>query len=196
MQTGYIYKIECNITGEVYYGSTEQDVETRIDNHVASLKCDKMKKKCTSSKIIERDNWCWEVMEEVDYIIKADLYIRERYYVKNYPCINAYNPHRTAEDLRVINTAKGRKYRSNPDNLRKIKEWEQTVIDCECGRSYTQACAARHKTSETHKYFVEHGEVKGRKKEKVVCECGGYYEPHGRLRHERSKKHQRFIDGN
>ena len=65
MQSGYIYKIECNITGEVYYGSTEQDIEKRIEDHIAHVMCDTVKK-CTSAHIIERDDLDYEIVEEVD----------------------------------------------------------------------------------------------------------------------------------
>ncbi len=176
-------------------GQQHVDIEERIANHVKSANA-KRGRKCTSAQIIERDDWDYEIMEEVDYIIKTDLYMRERYYVKNYPCVNVYNPYRTYEDLQEQWAIKNKKYRSNPDNVRKIKEWEQTVVECGCGLSYTNSCAAPHKTSEAHKYYVEHGVAQERKLEKIECECGGHYEPNGKNRHERSKRNKRFIDDN
>ena len=187
MWCGYVYKIHCNITGEDYYGSTDQDIEERIWHH-------KGHKETMSSQIIERGDWCYEIMEEVDYIIKTDLYMRERYYVKNYPCVNVYNPYRTPEDWKEAWAIKRKKYRSNPDNVRKIKEWEQTVVECGCGTSYTNACTARHKRSEAHKYYVEHGVAQERKSEKIECECGGRYTTESnKAAHLKTKKHQRYI---
>lgn len=196
MWSGYIYKIHCNITGEDYYGSTECDIEKRIMDHVAHVKCDTMVRKCTSSQIIERGDWCYEIMEEVDYIIKTDLYIRERYYFDNYPCINIYKPYRTAQDYKEKWEKQNKKYRSNPENVRRIKERAKTVIECGCGTSYTKACTARHLRSEAHKYFVENGVPLERKLEIIKCECGGHYEIRGKNRHIKSKKHQRYIDNN
>ena len=196
MWSGYVYRIHCNIKNEDYYGSTESEIEKRIGDHVAHAKCDEMVNKCKSAQIIERDDWDYEIVEEVDYIIKTDLLIRERYYVKNYPCINAYNPYRTHEDWQEIWAIKNKKYRSNPENVRRINERARTVIECGCGTSYTKACAARHKTSEAHKYYVEHGVAQERKLEKIECECGGHYEPKGKNRHERTGIHQRYINNN
>ena len=196
MWSGYVYRIRCNITGEDYYGSTESEIEKRIDDHVRHAKCDEMVNKCTSAQIIERDDWDYEIMEEVDYIIKTDLYMRERYYVKNYPCVNVYNPYRTPEDWQEQWAIKRKKYRSNPDNVRRIKEWEQTVVECGCGTSYTNACAARHKRSEAHKYFVKHGVALGRKnpKDVVECECGVSYTRACAARHKRSEAHKYYVE--
>ena len=196
MWSGYVYKIHCNIKNEDYYGSTEHDIEKRIGDHVAHAKCDETVNKCKSAQIIERDDWDYEIVEEVDYIIKTDLLIRERYYVKKYPCVNVYNPYRTHEDWQEIWAIKNKKYRSNPENVRKIKEWEQTVVDCECGRSYTQACDARHKRSEAHEYFVKHGVALGRKnpKDVIECECGVSYTRACTARHKRSEAHKYYVE--
>ena len=196
MWSGYVYRIHCNIKNEDYYGSTESEIEKRIGDHVAHAKCDEMVNKCKSAQIIERDDWDYEIVEEVDYIIKTDLLIRERYYVKNYPCVNVYNPYRTPEDWQEQWATKNKKYRSNPEHLRTIRERARTVVECGCGLSYTKACAARHKTSEAHKYYVEHGVAQERKLEKIECECGGHYEPKGKNRHERTGIHQRYINNN
>jgi len=196
MWSGYIYKIHCNIKNEDYYGSTEQDIEKRIMDHVAHAKCDETVNKCKSAQIIERDDWCYEIMEEVDYIIKTDLLMRERDYVKNCPCVNVYNPYRTHEDWQEQWAIKNKKYRSNPENVRKIKEWEQTVIECECGVSYTRACAARHKRGETHKYYVENGVPRPTKRQTIQCECGGKYQMKNKNQHDQCQRHKRYIDDN
>jgi len=198
MWCGYVYKIHCNITGEDYYGSTETEIEKRIMDHVAHAKCDEMVRKCTSAQIIERDDWDYEIMEEVDYIIKTDLYMRERYYVKNYPCVNVYNPYRTPEDWKEIWAIKNKKYRSNPEHLRSIRERARTVVECGCGLSYTKACAARHKTSPRHKYYVENGVPQGWKnpKDVIECECGVSYTRACAARHRATARHQRYINDN
>ena len=72
-QNGKIYKIECNITNEIYIGSTcELTVARRLTGHVNNHKRYKNGKSCshlTSFKIIERG----------DYNI---------YLIENFPCNN------------------------------------------------------------------------------------------------------------
>ena len=59
---GKIYKLVCNITNEIYYGSTIQTLEKRLISH-------KTRKSCVSRNIINRDNY------------KIEL-------IKDYPCNN------------------------------------------------------------------------------------------------------------
>ena len=63
-ENGKIYKIVCNITGEVYIGSTKNTLEYRLQRH-------KMDKTCISRNIINRG----------DYEMKL---------IKNYPCNSLY----------------------------------------------------------------------------------------------------------
>ena len=148
MWCGYVYKIHCNITGEDYYGSTDQDIEERIWHH-------KGHKETMSSQIIERGDWCYEIMEEVDYIIKTDLLIRERYYIENYPCINIIIPYRTKEEWREYNKLKRRRHRLNPDYLRREREYGKIKNDCPCGGSYTNASRAHHFKTGIHQRFID-----------------------------------------
>jgi hypothetical protein len=74
-----IYCIECNITGEKYIGSTIQKLLSyRISKH-------KTDKCCVSRHIIERGNWKYYLLEEVD---KSQRLIREQYYMDITECIN------------------------------------------------------------------------------------------------------------
>jgi hypothetical protein len=97
---GIIYKIVCNETNEVYYGSTTQKINERILEH---------KKKCrywkagkynyvTSFEIIERGNYKYELVEEVVYEDKKQLEERERYYIENNDCINKNIPTRSNKE--------------------------------------------------------------------------------------------------
>ena len=148
MWSGYVYKIHCNITGENYYGSTETDIEERIWSH-------KSHRDSMSSQIIERDDWCYEIMEEVDYIIKVDLYIREAYYIKNYPCININIPYRTPEEWREYNKLRQRRHRLNPDLKQRQIEYARIKHDCPCGGRYTNAGKSNHHKTDIHKRYID-----------------------------------------
>ena len=155
MWSGYIYKIHCNITGDDYYGSTEQDIEERITDHVRHAKCVTMERKCTSAQIIERDDWDYEIMEEVDYIIKTDLLIRERYYIETYPCINIVIPYRTKEEKREYDKLKMREHRIDIDYSNRLNEWFRIKHDCPCGGKYTNGSRAKHFRTIKHKRYID-----------------------------------------
>jgi len=156
MWSGYVYRIHCNITGEDYYGSTETDIEKRITDHVAHTNYKKkVVNKCASEHIIERDDWCYEIMEEVDYIIKTDLLIRERYYIENYPCINLKIPYKTMEELRDYVKLKRRQYRLNTDFKNRELEYKRIKRDCPCGGKYTNGSRATHLKSKKHKRYID-----------------------------------------
>ncbi len=72
-----IYKIVCNNTGLVYYGSTTQKYLTaRLEQHR------KYKKiyNCSSKKIIDGGNYDILLVENVDCNNKDELRSRERFY--------------------------------------------------------------------------------------------------------------------
>ena len=74
-----IYCIECLITGEKYIGSTiKKYLSVRIAQH-------KHEKDCSSKQIIERGNWKYYILEEVEVSQKL---IKEQYYMDTTDCIN------------------------------------------------------------------------------------------------------------
>ena len=157
MWSGYIYKIHCNITGEDYYGSTDQDIEKRIASHIRSVNSERGHK-CVSSTILERDDWCFDIIEEVDYIIKTDLLIREAYYIKNYPCINIIIPYRSKEERREYKKLHKRQYRiDNPDYVvrQKEHEWFRIKHDCPCGGKYNNSHKSQHIKSKKHQRYID-----------------------------------------
>jgi hypothetical protein len=195
MQSGYIYKICCNLTGETYYGSTESDIEERIANHVRSANTEEGRK-CMSKQIIDRDDWCYEIMEEVDFIVKRDLLVRERFYFDNYECINIQKPYNTDEEIKEMDAKKKKKYRSNPDNARREREHKRAKTACPCGGSYSNDSRSEHFKTELHKYYVENGTPRPTKGESIKCPCGGKYQMKNKKIHDEGQRHKRYIDNN
>jgi len=149
---GYIYKIHCNITGEDYYGSTTCAVAVRIYTHVHK---GTVNRPCVSDQIISRKNWTYEVMEEINYEEKKELLIRERYYIENYPCINIIIPYRTKEEWREYDKLKRRRYRLNPDLIRREREQAAIKNDCPCGGRYRNDSRSAHFRTDRHKRYID-----------------------------------------
>ena len=122
-QKGKIYKIECNITGEVYIGSTcESTVARRLTTHVDSYKQwkkDKLNKaKTYSFDIIDRNDYQIYLIENYPCNNKDELRAREGHIMKQYKldsnCINFNIPKRTRKEY----------YEDNKDKIKnKQKEW-------------------------------------------------------------------------
>jgi len=78
-----IYKIVCNATGDVYFGSTTQKkLSSRMNTHR------KPNSNLLSKIIIQRHNYSYCLVEQYECENHDELYCRLRYYVDNYDCIN------------------------------------------------------------------------------------------------------------
>lgn len=90
---GIIYEIVCNDTGERYIGSTTQNLSTRIAHH-RSIK----KNRCCSKIIIDRNNYCYNILETIIINDIKELRIKEREYYDKLECINKQRPYRSDEE--------------------------------------------------------------------------------------------------
>ncbi len=125
MVTGIIYKIECCITGEVYYGSTTQKyLSMRMAEHKSGCKRWKEGKTTytTSYSIIERGYYSYNVIENVECENKHQLHTRERYYIENNECINKFIPARTHREYneKYQKTYAKAYYQTNKEHINKL----------------------------------------------------------------------------
>jgi hypothetical protein len=184
---GRIYKLTDNTNGNVYYGSTIQEINSRISRHKASYKLylDGKNRYITSFGIIKNKDYKIELVEENEFETKYDLHERERYYIENNDCVNKVIPNRTIQEYREVNeeniTKQNKEYRKkNKENIaekskkcyevneeyykKKNKEWRENN---------------KEKIKKYQEYF----------KEKVSCVCGDIIRRDGLSKHKKSKKH-------
>ena len=150
-----IYKIECNVTNDVYYGSTTTSLSHRISKH-------KSDRNCSSINIIDRGNFNMKVIEEYPCDSKVELETRERWYIENNVCINKNIPGRTRkeyyEDNKEFLAQKNKEYCEDKEyykkryeqNKEKIKAHNLTKIKCECGCEVARCVLARHRRNKKH----------------------------------------------
>lgn len=123
---GIIYKIECNETNEVYYGSTKLTLHKRILNHKSQYNAWKAGNAnyMTSFQIIERGNYKYEVVEEIECEDKRQLEQRERNYIEDNDCVNKMIPSRTRQESKKAYRDKHKEERKIylQNNKEKIKE--------------------------------------------------------------------------
>jgi hypothetical protein len=111
---GIIYKITCNETGEVYYGSTQKSLSKRIISHKSKCKAWKEGKYAytTSFNIIDRGNYSYVLIETVDCEDRKQLEAREHYYIENNECINKI----------LVGRTKKAYYEANKDTIKELNK--------------------------------------------------------------------------
>ena len=100
MDNGSIYRIICNTTGLVYFGSTNQKLSKRLGDHVCTYK-NYLKggyHYVSSFAIIENNNYDIILVENYPCGSKEELHKRERFYIENNDCVNQCIPTQTKKE--------------------------------------------------------------------------------------------------
>tara|TARA_R100001198_G_C5111143_1_gene138592 strand:- start:51 stop:557 length:507 start_codon:yes stop_codon:yes gene_type:complete len=159
---GKIYKIECNVTDEVYYGSTTYKyLSSRLGIHKSK------KTRCRSKQIIDRGNFNCKIIEEYPCNSRLELETRERWWIENNVCINKSIPCRTRDEWVENNKGKIKQkqsewYEANKDKImERVKQRYQDNKDkinenftCECGGKYTRRHRLQHCRSKKHLEYI------------------------------------------
>ena len=166
---GKIYKIECNITGLVYIGSTcKKKLSGRMTGHRSSYKkyLNHKGKYYSVFKVMENKDYDIILIEDFPCNSKDQLFARERYYTNTIECVNLCKGQGLLLELGIqeYNKQHSVKYRS--ENAVQIKE----------------------------KKRVYYENNKDKLNEKFTCSCGGKYICHNRLRHFKTKKHLKYLE--
>jgi len=147
-QKGKIYKIVCDETGLVYYGSTVQRLSDRLAKH---------KQKQNTCKSNEMKNPKIYLVETFPCNSKEELHSRERYYIENNECINSNIPLRKDKEYRHDNKERISQYKKkyHENNREKILERAKLNLhNCECGSTIRYAEKSRHFKTKKHQDFL------------------------------------------
>jgi hypothetical protein len=106
---GKIYKLICNTTNLIYYGSTTQKLSSRLAQH-------RNNNLTKSKEIIENNNYIIELVENYSCNSKKELEERERFYIENNECINKTIPTQSKKEWKEKNKEHLLDYR---------KEWKE-----------------------------------------------------------------------
>ena len=156
-QNGKIYKLVCDNSPLIYYGSTYQKLPNRLSTH-------KYYKSCSSRELFEKGNVSIHLIENYPCNSRKELEAREGIYIKfilknfDYKIIcNKQIPSRTKEEYRVDNKDKAieRSKEWVKNNKEKRKIYKQIEITCECGSLIKKCGLAQHKKSKKHIKYVE-----------------------------------------
>jgi hypothetical protein len=128
-QQGKIYKIVCNITNEIYIGSTTEELKRRLAKHKQP------KRSQISRQIIERGNYKIELIKDYPCNSRWELEEEERKYILENKCINKSIPHRTIQEI---------------NNQKKLDK-----ITCECGATVRRDSIYQHRKTMKHIKLME-----------------------------------------
>jgi hypothetical protein len=154
LKVGKIYKIIDNTNGNVYIGSTTQQLNKRLSEHKSYYNryLNGKGNNCTSFDIIKNNDYRIELIKFVIYKDRIELHQRERYYIENNNCINKNIPLRTDKEYYIDNKESKKQYYI--DNKEYIKEYNKIKYECECGSSICQYQKEKHFKSLKHINFI------------------------------------------
>jgi len=110
---GKVYKIVCNLTGDIYIGSTcQKSLALRLATHKHYLNT------CRSRIIIDRGDYDMVLLEDCPCENKDQLHARERFHIDNNICINKKKP---------LTDSERENYRTNYNQQHKeyFKKWRE-----------------------------------------------------------------------
>ena len=90
---GKIYKIVCNESGEVYIGSTVQNLNRRLNAHRYTH--------CSARQIINRGNYEIILLEEYPCNSDLEMRMREQYWLDEIQNINKYRAYISEEERAI-----------------------------------------------------------------------------------------------
>jgi len=168
------YKITSTNTDKVYVGSTEKDINERLQIHEAHYRLFKDGKYnyVTSFEILECKDYKIELLENKICESKEERDTVECKYIINTPnTVNRNLPGRTPEQY----------YQDNKQELN------------ERHRQYYQD--NKQELNERHRQYRQDNkqELQRKKNEKHNCLCGGKYTKANKAIHEKTHKHQTFT---
>lgn len=146
---GKIYKIICNTTQDVYIGSTCKTLTEILDIHkrsYISYMNGKNTDYLTSFKIIDKNNYSIELIENYECNSKNELSSRVRYFTDQIKCVNK-NKNRG-----IIAEMGDKEYKKQYSQQYRINNKKH---DCVCGGYYTNINKEKHIRSIQHHMYEE-----------------------------------------
>ena len=152
-QLGKIYKIECNVTGKVYIGSTcEPTLARRLTKHVTDYKryLNGTYHYVSSFDILQNEDYDIVLIESYPCNSKDELHARERHYTNNINCVNKVKAQGMYNEL----GEKEYKKQYHEKNKDVIHAQKNEKHNCVCGNCYTHANKQQHIRSVKHQQYL------------------------------------------
>ena len=149
------YKITSTNTDKIYVGSTEKDINERLNQHETHYRLFKDGKfhYITSFEILECKDYKIELLENKVCQSKEERDTVECKYIINTPnTVNRNLPGRTREQY--YNDNKEDIYEYHRQRYQNNKQELKRKHNCFCGGKYTKKHKSRHEKSQKHQTFI------------------------------------------
>jgi hypothetical protein len=152
-QLGKIYKIECNVTGKVYIGSTcEPILARRLAGHVGHYKryLKGTYQYVSSFDILQNEDYHIVLLEKYPCDTKDELLARERHWCNELECINQ------RKNQGMYNLLGEKEYNKiyHEKNKLILNAKKSEKQDCICGNCYTYTNKQQHIRSAKHQQYL------------------------------------------
>lgn len=187
-KNGKIYKLVCDATPIVYYGSTIKSLPQRLAKHNSGSNT------CGSKELFDAGNVSIELVEEYPCNNKYELESRERFYIEF--MLNNFT-HRIICNERIPTRTKEEWYQDNKEHVNEQnRKWhkDHTEQVHKYKRQYYQN--NREFLNEKQKKYAQYNResLNEKRSEKFNCDCGGKYVMSNKARHLRTEKHINYIN--
>ena len=152
--TGRIYKITSQFTDRIYIGSTTETLSHRLSRHKSRYKSVQAGKPdwcSTVRELIELGEVAIELLEEIDFTLKKELFVRERWYIEQNKnrVVNKMIPTRTMKEYRQENCEilkqKAKEYRlANRDKINEKNKIYKQNRKIEQNATHQTQCIPEH----------------------------------------------------
>ena len=155
MNVGITYEIRDNSNPDlVYYGSSELSLDERMKKHIDHFNA--WKKTgigyCSSFKILELNNYKYDIIDIVYFDTKYELREYERPLIEGQVCVNERIPNRSRAEYYQNN--KDKLLKQVADYKLKNKEKLKEKFVCPCGGRYTHPHKAKHIKTNKHQKWA------------------------------------------
>jgi len=139
---GSVYVIRSHKTTDIYIGNTTQLLCQRMAGHRQQYKnwINEKYHYVTSFEILKYDDAYIELLEEIEFQNKQELYAREGHYIRSMECINKCIAGRSKKEW-------------TEENIEQVKnnyKLSNTVHTCECGGKYKKYHLRDHILTKLH----------------------------------------------
>jgi hypothetical protein len=202
---GIIYAIKSKQTDNIYIGSTLNTIKERMKNHRGDYNKYKLgtHRYMTSFKLLEYDDYYYEIIEELDINDKKELHKKEgEYQLNTNNCINKLIAGRTTKEYLCIeeNKEKRKQQRKIYEEINKETIKQQQKIYNENHREELKKKREENKEHNNNiskqYYNIIKDTLLEKRKEKMTCECGVTCRKADISTHYKSKKHINFCNNN
>ena len=156
-QLGKIYKIECNVTGKAYIGSTcEPILARRLAGHVGDYKryLKGAYPYVSSIDVLQNGNYDIVLIESYPCNSKDELHARETYHTNNIDCVNKIKSQGIYNELGKLEYDKQYQKQYREKNIDIIHAKKNEKHECICGNCYTHTNKAHHEKTKKHQQYL------------------------------------------